>query len=143
MPYVMVPVPEEHEAELLEEIMRLSLASYMKKWDIDQVRSVMAVLSPQERSFVVAVARYSSIGEPGEMSAIADELGTQGEDLIALREQLNGVCRENSFPELMLFDPTVESLPDGSRKARNVFAIARPVARMVLVVAEESASAPE
>ena len=52
MEYVMVPVPAEHEQELLREVMRMSLRDIAHRWDEASAAKVDLAISPELRVLV-------------------------------------------------------------------------------------------
>lgn len=132
MPWVMVPVPEEHQAEFTEELMTLAMSTLMATWDAERVGTALDLLSADQRRFVVLVARESAEGRSMGLEALAAALELDPDTVIGRRDEVNRLCHSKSLPELVLFDPRPEISPTGESRPRNLFALGPSVARLVL-----------
>lgn len=132
MPYVMVPVPEEHERDVHQMVLRLTLSAALNKWDPASVRRLLEDSSDNGRSVLLAVARGCSEGSFVSEHTIAELLGLSPNEVVELAMEVNAVCQANTWPALLLMKSDMEDQPDGSRRLVRRFMIGADPGRLVL-----------
>lgn len=105
MPYVMVPVPEEHEQEVMQEILQLSLRESLNAWDPAKLVPFVAGLDEVDRSLVTTLAEATSRGQRLTRAQVAGRLGLELTRLTEVVEDLNRRSNELSQPYLVLTAP--------------------------------------
>lgn len=105
MPYVMVPVPEEHEAELMQELLKMSLRERLNAWEPEPLRALVDGLEPTSRRLVTELAEVSVNNRRLSESAAAALLGIDGGELDEIVETINTQCAAQSMPYLILTAP--------------------------------------
>ena len=105
MPYVMVPVPEEHEKEFQSELLQLSLRASLTAFDPEQLRGLVAELDPVALSFVARLVEASSANKRLTRAQVADAAGLDVLELLAIADRINHHAAERSQPALILVAP--------------------------------------
>ncbi|MEO6628829.1 MAG: hypothetical protein ABIP03_09700 [Aquihabitans sp.] len=105
MPYVMIPVPEEYEQELMSEVLKMSLRKSISAWSPESLRAIYTSCDPAERSLVDTLTRASADGNRLPLTAIEEALHVSSDALEALVTGVNGRCDARSLPWLILRTP--------------------------------------
>lgn len=105
MPYVMVPVPEEHEQELMAEVLRMSLRKSLGEWEVEPLRAVFEESEPTARALITVLARASNDKRTLSRKQIAEATGAASADLVGLSDQVNARCITRKMPYLILTAP--------------------------------------
>lgn len=128
MPYVMVPVPAEHEQTFTKALMSHVLRTSMTAWTPESARELLGELAGASRDLVRRVARFAVAREPAKLEEIAAQMGLAPPEVMAMADRINEQAADRGLPELVLFDP----LPaPGETTPRNEFAISRPIAVVI------------
>ena len=69
MPYVMVPVPEEHVKEVMEFVIRTMARASIEEWDEESIESLFATVDEASRSLLSVVARAATTGQGAHRAA--------------------------------------------------------------------------
>lgn len=112
MPYVMVPVPEEHEQAFTQELVQLSLRESLNAWDRSVLGPFLGGLGNSDRSLVSTLALASVEGRRLTRSQVAGAIGVEIDVLSSMVDDLNARSKELSQPFLVLVAPG-ESPDDG------------------------------
>ena len=105
MPYVMVPVPEEHEKEFQSELLQLTLRASLNSFDPGELRSLMAELDPIAVSLVARLVAATGASQRLTRAQVADGLGLDVAGLVALADRINHRSAGRSQPYLILVAP--------------------------------------
>lgn len=105
MPYVMVPVPEEHEQEVMQQILQLSLRESLNAWDPAVLVPFVRELAAVDRSLVDALADATSSGLRLTRAQVATRLGMDLGELTARADDLNRRSNDLGQPYLVLTAP--------------------------------------
>lgn len=105
MPYVLVPVPEEHEDELMEEVLKMSLRERLSAWDAEPLRALVGELEPSSRRLVTMLVEVSVDNRRLSETEVATSLGIDVVELKEMVEAINSRCRAQSLPYLVLTAP--------------------------------------
>jgi hypothetical protein len=137
MPYVMVPVPEELEAEVGQFILKLSLTAALSKWDAAAVQRLLVESSPRARSVVVAMAQGNVEKTTVSDRTVGEALGIGPNEVVEAAMEVNETCRQNGFPALLLMKSDKEDDGDGGERLLRRFLIGAEAARLVLAEQRE------
>ena len=67
MPYVMIPVPEEHVEEVMQYVLRAVARAAIQPWDTESIGAIFSEVDEATRSLLAFVARASADG--GELES--------------------------------------------------------------------------
>lgn len=102
MPYVMMPVPEEHEQELMNEILKISLRKSLSDWSEPSVRSVLDSSAPRSRELIALLTQAAAHNRKLSRTEVAASLGADSIELRGLVDEINERCTDRSAPYLVL-----------------------------------------
>lgn len=105
MPYVMVPVPEEHEQEFMQQILQISLRESLNAWDPAVLVPFLDSLEPEARALVTTLAQASARGQRLTRSQVGVVLELPLVRLSALVDDINLRSNDLSQPYLVLTAP--------------------------------------
>ena len=105
MPYVMVPVPEEHEKEFQSELLQLTLRASLNSFDPDQLRTLLTELDPMALALVVRLVEASAANKRLTRAQVADDTGLDVAGVVALADRINHRSAGRSQPYLILVAP--------------------------------------
>ncbi len=105
MPYVMVPVPEEFEDELMQEVLKMSLRARLSTWAPESLRSLVGELDAGPGRLVELLAEASMANRRLSEPDIASSLDVSIEELREMVEEVNGRCISGAMPYLVLAAP--------------------------------------
>ena len=71
MPYVMVPVPEEHVQEAMEAILRITRQAQLNPWDAESIDQFFRAEDEPSKALLTLVARASRDGKQLTSTATA------------------------------------------------------------------------
>ena len=132
MPYVMVPVPEEHVEEVMQFMLRAMARASLEDWDQDSVTEMFSQVDELSKTLLSHVARAISNGkEVFEADAAAAVQLTQRESAAIVRE-LNELSRELNRPTIIFRKPSTEVLPNGRVIEKNAIVIEAELVPLVL-----------
>lgn len=136
----MVPCPAEHEAQLRQAVMHMSMGA--TGWTEAIMRRHLASVPPEQRALIEAVARVAvDYGRLGYRDA-SNRLGIDVGEVLDLVTQVNRGCQLASVPMMLITDIDVKADADGGEEARPVLGMVRPVAQLVLAVRARSKPSP-
>lgn len=132
MPYVMVPVPAEHEREFQQFIMTTILRDAMNQWSAEGLGAILDQLTPDQVRLVDHLADRSVNGSAPTKQMVAAALDLPEERVISLHQEVNDLCAAADKPQLILFDafPTFDG--DGASSVPNLLAVPRNAAELIL-----------
>ena len=81
MPYVMVPVPEEHVVEVMQHVTKLIQKASREPWDMDAIEDLFFEADEGVRSLLSVVASATLKGEDITASEVARALELKLRDL--------------------------------------------------------------
>ena len=132
MPYVMVPVPEEHVEEVMQFMLRAMARASLEDWDQDSVTEMFSQVDELSTTLLSHVARAIANGkEVFEADAAAAVQLTQRESAAIVRE-LNELSRELNRPTIIFRKPSTEVLPNGRVIEKNAIVIEAELVPLVL-----------
>lgn len=113
MPYVMVPVPEEHVEEVMQFMLRAMSRANLAEWDQESVDALYAQIDEFGRSALAVVGRHAAAEKELPEADLASFLQLSPRESIAIVREVNEACRELERPSLLLRRTFTEVLPNG------------------------------
>jgi len=137
MPYIMVPVPEQHVTEIMQRVLRLITQESMSDWDEDSVRLLFSDADEPTRSLLSYVARSALLGKPLTDVAAAEAIQMSQRETSTIMRDANEASRNMSHPSILLLRGTTETLPNGRTVDLRLFVMPEATARMIRNVERE------
>jgi hypothetical protein len=131
MPYVMMPVPEEHVEEVMQFILRAMARASIQSWDEPSIADIYHRVDEASRSLLAFVARASVDGEELAATDAARRIQLTPREALGIVNELNGVTREENRPNLINARSVTERLPNGRTTEKRVFQMEPDVAELV------------
>jgi hypothetical protein len=137
MPYVMMPVPEEHVEEVMQFILRTVARASVQPWDAESVSRIYEDVDEATRSLLAFVARATA--ETGEMPAedAARKIQLNVREMGGIMNELNLVTREENRADLIQTRVVTERLANGRMADRRVLIMSEEVAQLVRAAEQE------
>lgn len=143
MPYVMVPVPEEHVEEVMQFILRAIARAALEPWDAEAITSVFEEVDEASRSLLAFVARAALEGTDLADAEAARKLQLTVRETAGIMNELIAATREANRPNLISSRSVTERLPNGRMTDKRVLQMEPEVAELVRAAEQaELASAP-
>jgi len=131
MPYVMVPVPEEHVVDVMQFVVRLINKSSREPWDEAAIDDLFQEADEGVRSLLSVVASATLKGEDITVSEAARALELQLRDLGAIQAPIMEAANDLNRVPLIEMVQSERTGPAGRvRQVRNM-AMEREVAEMI------------
>ncbi|MET0902832.1 MAG: hypothetical protein ABWZ52_06310 [Acidimicrobiales bacterium] len=131
MPYVMVPVPEEHVEDVMQFILRAIARAALEPWTPESVTSIFEEVDEATRSLIAFVARASLEGKDLPDADAARQLQLTVRETMGIMNDLASTIRSVNRPALISTRGVSERLPNGRMTERRVFVMDLEVAEMV------------
>ena len=113
MPYVMVPVPEEHVEEVMNYMLRAMSHASLEPWDEKSIQSLFDELDEFGRSLLAFVGRASAKEKDLAEVDAAKLLQLSSRETIAVVREINDLAREFGRPSLIVRRSFAEVQPNG------------------------------
>jgi len=113
--WVMVPVPEEFSARVLERVLFHGIAASGPQWTKDLLEEHLGALDADARDLAIAVARAVKAGQPLTDAELAAELGMSVRELLGLAQEVNDVTVD-PFPGAIVTIQSPRSEADVRRR---------------------------
>jgi hypothetical protein len=131
MPYVMVPVPEEHVQDVMQFVLREMAKASLVPWDDESVSALFHEVDEASRSLLAYVARASMDGtELSEIEA-ADMMQLRPREVAGIIRDLNDRAAKANRPLLLGARTVSETLPNGRTVEKRVLWIGDDLAPLV------------
>ena len=131
MPYVMVPVPEEHVVEVMQHVVRLINKAAREPWDEAAIEDLFLESDEGVRSLLSVVASATLKGEDITASEAARALELQLRDLGAIQAPIAEAANDSNRVPLIDMVSSERTGPAGRvRQVRNM-TMEREVAEMI------------
>jgi hypothetical protein len=131
MPYVMMPVPEEHVEAVMQFVLRAIARASVLPWDAESITDVFVEVDEASRSLLAFVARASvDDGELADADA-ARRLQLTVREVVGIMNEVNALARDANRPPLINARVVSERLANGRTKDKRVFQIDMDVAEFV------------
>jgi hypothetical protein len=131
MPYVLVPVPEEHVVEIMSYVIRLVNRASIKEWDEAAAATFFRDTDEAGRSLLSIVARGVLAGKELTDQQAADFIQLSGRETLGVVREVNDRAKEASHPQPILVIPVTEELPNGRTREKRALTMMPPLAHMV------------
>jgi hypothetical protein len=134
MPYVMVPVPEEHVVEVMQYVTKLIAKSSLEPWDQVSVEQLFLEANEGVRSLLSVVASAALAENDITASEAARALELKLRDLGDIMAPIDEAAKEGNFKPILVWEVAERIGPAGRpRQVRNLV-MEREVAEMVRAI---------
>jgi hypothetical protein len=131
MPYVMVPVPEEHVQDVMQFILREVAKASQEPWDDTSVAELFHEVDEASRSLLAYAARASMAGSDLGESEAANMMQLRTREIASIVRELNEQSSQANRPQLVVTRTITETLPSGRTAEKRVLWISDDVAALV------------
>jgi hypothetical protein len=131
MPYVMVPVPEEHVQDVMQFILREVAKASLEPWDEASISKLFHEVDESSRSLLAYAARAALGGSDLTEPQAADMMQLRQREVVGLVRELNEHAAKANRPVLVSTRTVTESLPNGRTRERRVLSVSDEVAPLV------------
>jgi hypothetical protein len=137
MPYVMMPVPEEHVEAVMQFVLRTMSRAAQEAWDTDSVTQLFDEVDEASRSLLAFVARASLEGVDLADAEAARKLQLTVRETSGIMNELNASTREANRPVLITMRTVSERLPNGRTTDKRVLQMEPEIAELVAAAERE------
>lgn len=131
MPYVMIPVPEEHVEEAMSAVLRIISRGRLVEWDSESVTQLFDEVDESARALLAITARSMKAGKPISQSGASDFTQLSQRELFGIMREINERAAADSRPAILVNQSTTETLPNGRVRETRVFSMADDVAEWI------------
>lgn len=131
MPYVMMPVPEEHVEAVMGFILRAITRASIEPWDANSVNETYLSVDEATRSLLAFVARASTDGGELDAADAARKIQLTGREVIGIMNELNTTTREANRPILINSRVVSERMANGRSADKRVLQMDADIAEFV------------
>jgi hypothetical protein len=131
MPYVMVPVPEEHVQDVMQFILREVTRASLDAWDDESVSALFHEVDEESRSLLAYAARAAMNGKEISEADAADLMQLRPREMAGIMRDLNERATKSNRPPLVTVRTVSETLPNGRTTDKRVLVMSDEVAPLV------------
>lgn len=131
MPYVMVPVPEEHVEDVMQFILRAIARASIVPWDADSLGETYHEVDETTRSLLAFVARAEADGKELDTGAAARQIQMTPREVNGILNEVQTMTRDSNRPPLVLVRVVKERLANGRTTEKRVVSMEPEVADLV------------
>ena len=131
MPYVMVPVPEEHVEEAMAAVLRIIGRGRLMDWDAAAVTELFESVDESARALLGTVARATGAGKQIPQRTAADMIQLTERELLGIMREINELCSQQSRSAILMNAAANETLPNGRVRETRVFTMPDDLAEWV------------
>ena len=131
MPYVMVPVPEEHVQDVMQFILREVARASLEPWDEDAISTLFHDIEEEGRSLIAYVARAIASGKEISEAEVAALLQLRPREMAGLVRDINERAAQANRPNLVFARMVSETQPNGRTTEKRVLAMSDELAPLV------------
>lgn len=131
MPYVMVPVPDEHVEDVMQYILRAIARASIDPWDEASVGEVFGEVDEVSKSLLAYVARAALEGKELPDAEAAKLIQLSAREIMGVTNELTGLARDRNRPALIGSRTLEERLPNGRTLTKRVLMMDLDVAELV------------
>jgi hypothetical protein len=131
MPYVMVPVPEEHVQDVMQFILREVAKAAQGPWDDESISELFHEVDEASRSLLAYTARASIGGTDITEAQAADMMQLRPREVMGIVRELNELAAKANRPALVVTRTVTETLPNGRTAEKRVLWMSEEVAPLV------------
>lgn len=137
MPYVMVPVPEEHVEEVMQFILRARAQASIQPWDHESITQFFKEVDEASRSLLAFVSRASVDGGDLADAEAARKIQLTVREILAIRNELDAQVKQANRPSLITVRTVSERLPNGRMTEKRVLQMDPEIAELVRAAERE------
>jgi hypothetical protein len=131
MPYVMVPVPEEHVQDVMQFILREVAKASLEPWEEDSVTQLFHEVDEESRSLLAYAARAAVTGKEISEAEAADLMQLRQREMAGIIRDLNERASKANRSPLLTTRTVTEQLPNGRTVDKRVLWMSEEVAPLV------------
>jgi hypothetical protein len=131
MPYVMVPVPEQHVEDVMQFVLREVAKASLEPWDEESVSALFHEIDEASRSLLAYAARAVMTGKELKESEAADLVQLRQREVVGIMRELNERASKANRPALVTTRIVTETLPNGRTTEKRVLWMSDEVAPLV------------
>jgi hypothetical protein len=131
MPYVMVPVPEEHVEAVMGFTLRAIARASVVPWDGDSINQFFGEVDEATRSLLAFVARGSADGGELDAADVARKVQLTQREVLGIMNEMNSTTRDANRPNLLTSRVVTERLPNGRTTEKRVIQMEPDIADLV------------
>lgn len=132
MPYVMVPVPEEHVEDVMQFVLREVAKAKLEPWDAESVAAVYNDVDEVGRSLLAYAARAVTSGKDITERDAADQVQLRPREVVGVLRELNDRAAKSDRPPLITTRTVTETLPNGRTSEKRVLWMSNELAPLVV-----------
>jgi hypothetical protein len=134
MPYVMVPVPEEHVVDVMQYVTRLVARGSREPWDQESVEEVFTAADEPVRSLLSVVASAALADRAITGSDAIQSIELKRRDLVELIAAIDEMAKERNRRPLFVMEKAEQEAPGGRMRPVRHLVMERDVAEMIRAV---------
>ncbi|MEZ5167457.1 MAG: hypothetical protein R2695_13555 [Acidimicrobiales bacterium] len=131
MPYVMVPVPEEHVEEVMQFMLRSIAKASEEPWDTESMSTLFDDSDELTRTLLSFVARATIKGVEVLEADAAAAVQLSHRETAAIVRELNEQAREMNRANVLVRQPTTQVMPNGRTLEKTALAMDETIAALV------------
>jgi hypothetical protein len=131
MPYVMVPVPEEHVQDVMQFVLREVAKASQLPWDEPSVTELFHEVDEPSRSLLAYAARAIMAGADISEAQAAEKMQLRQREVAGIIRELNDRAAKANRPSLVAARVITETLPNGRTVEKRVLSMSEDVAPLV------------
>lgn len=131
MPYVMVPVPEEHVEEAMEAVLRITRAARLTPWDEPAMIVFFEDLDESAKALLSLIARATLARAQVSQAAAADRLEVSQREILGIVRDVNHRALAQERGSLLVNQEATETLPNGRTRSVAIISTNHEVATFV------------
>lgn len=131
VPYVMVPVPEEHVEEAMQAVLNIIRRAQLTDWDADSVADFFGEIDEAAKTLLSVAARAQLADKQLTQVAAADAVQLTQREVMGIMRELNEQARERARPPLLVHQEATKELPNGRTRTVAVIATSSELATMI------------
>ena len=132
MTFVMVPVPEDNVADVMQYVLRLINQASIEPWDEASVTDFFESVDEPTRALLSAVAAATLRDQPILESEAVSAIQMDRREMIGIIREVNDLARDAGRQTLIQARTIDEELANGRSRQVRVLAMADDVARYVV-----------
>jgi hypothetical protein len=134
MPYVMVPVPEEHVEDVMQFILRAIARASIVPWDEASLGETYHEVDETTRSLLAFVARAEAEGKELDSGMAARQIQMSPREVNGILNELQTMTRDANRPPLVVVRVVTQRRPNGRTTEQRVVSMEPDVADLVRAV---------
>jgi len=131
MPYVMVPVPEEHVEDVMQFVLRSVARASLESWDAPAIQAVWNELDEISKSLLSAVARSTLGGSALSLSDAGSAIQHSAREAVGVVRELNDLELSENRPPLVGIRTVSETQANGRIADTKVFSMSEEVSALI------------